>query len=172
MCILLIGGIKIYRTFVLQLEIKQGTLTRCDGEGVKYTETTYGYGVDTTYNVSQNGVYVIKLIGSKGQRVKVDNVTGEGGCSGYSYGVRRFSSGDVLYIRTGEYVSDAVADFASAPSTFLGSGGGGSDIRLNGTDIDKQILVAAGGGGGVCVKYAGYSEFTGISGGDRRRFLW
>jgi hypothetical protein len=40
-------------------------------------------------------------------------------------------------------------DSGSSTADFAGSGGGATDIRLNGESLQNRILVAGGGGGGA-----------------------
>lgn len=86
------------------------------------------------WTVPLSGKYKIESWGAQGDS--------NGGKGGYVSGEIELNKGDKLTIQVGGQNGYNGGGSGSA------SGGGASDVRLNGTDINKRILSAAGGGGG------------------------
>lgn len=86
------------------------------------------------WTVPLSGKYKIESWGAQGDS--------NGGKGGYVSGEIELNKGDTLTIQVGGQNGYNGGGSGSA------SGGGASDVRLNGTDINKRILSAAGGGGG------------------------
>ncbi len=82
----------------------------------------------------------------------------EGGNGGRVQGILAFAPDDILYINVGRAGIDGSLDadgiFVGSGGVFsystcgeAGTGGGASDIRLNGEELDNRVVVAGGGGG-------------------------
>ena len=95
----------------------------------------------------------------------------EGGNGGRVQGTMTFAPDDILYINVGaegihgSIDSDGVSVGSGGVFSYsvcgeAGAGGGASDIRLNGEDLEDRVLVAGGGGG------AGGYDPEPITGGD------
>lgn len=95
----------------------------------------------------------------------------EGGDGGRVQGTMTFAPDDILYINVGaegihgSIDSDGVSVGSGGVFSYsicgeAGTGGGASDIRLNGEDLEDRVLVAGGGGG------AGGYDPEPITGGD------
>ena len=95
-----------------------------------------------------------------GRQINNNSNLGIGGKGGYAEGKMKVSNGDVLYIYVGgegEATDVTLANggfngggcsWGSSASDPAGSGGGASDIRVNGNTYYHRVLVAGGGGGG------------------------
>lgn len=90
-----------------------------------------------TYTIPYTGTYTLTVKGSKGGNYS--SYTGGNGSS--ITGQFELKKGDVLYIYCG-----GIGTNGGATGTYA-SGGGATDIRLNGTALSNRILVAAGGSG-------------------------
>tara|TARA_B110000003_G_C16610278_1_gene519166 strand:+ start:93 stop:1436 length:1344 start_codon:yes stop_codon:yes gene_type:complete len=89
-----------------------------------------------------------------------DQSSALGGSGGRIQGTINFNVGDVLYINVGQAGLDdqsssggvfvgsgGVYSYSTNPAGSSGTGGGASDIRLNGTTLADRIIVGGGGGG-------------------------
>lgn len=91
-------------------------------------------GTQQEWTVPLSGKYKIEAWGAQG--------ASNGGKGGYTSGEIELNQGDKLTIQVGGQNGYNGGGSGSA------SGGGASDVRLNGTDINKRLLSASGGGGG------------------------
>jgi len=115
-----------------------------------------------------NSIYV-KLYGAQGE-----STGGEGGYGGYVYGQIDVTPGQVLYIFIGgegnPWNGGGVPGNGGYETQFRGGWGGGStDIRIGGKELNNRIVVAGGGGGSGgcansdCSKKGGGGGSGGIS---------
>jgi hypothetical protein len=115
----------------------------------------------------------LDVSGSQGGANAANTTTG--GLGGSVYGVLTVTPGDVLNVYVGGmngYNGGGLAGGYVNPNStptcataFAGSGGGGSDIRLNGTALANRIIVGAGGGGGGGDRIQNCGRGTGGGGG-------
>ena len=105
-----------------------------------------------TFTVEYPGNYKIELWGAEGGKYS----TYVGGKGGFTTGEIELVAGETIYV----YVGGAGVT-ATGNSTFTsggyngggsanysaGTGGGATDVRLNGQELTNRIMVAAGGGG-------------------------
>lgn len=117
-----------------------------------FVDVFTSYAVDTTwefnysgtiqnFNVPYKGIYKIEAYGAKGGTAN-NNVIGGNGS--YISGTILFNKNDQLTVTVG---GQNGYNGGGAGNSIYGTGGGASDIRLNGTAITNRILVASGGGG-------------------------
>lgn len=132
--------------------------------------STYKYsGNEQKFVVPISGVYKIEAWGASGggsKRMK--------GLGGYTVGTYELSKGDDILIYVGgegTLGSNAQGGFngggkAGAGDTFLaGSGGGATDVRLNGNELSKRIIVAGGGAGAGSRSDSSFVCYGGTAGG-------
>ena len=140
-------------------------------------DTFFYSGSSVTVNITSAmiiGPTTIDIRGGQGG----DLSPGLGGNGGQVIADMNFTAGDVLTINVGKKGTDAVSSlatvFVGAGGTranigtvggTAGSGGGASDIRLNGTTLSDRIFVAGGGGGCGGVLGASLNSWSGGSGG-------
>src|ERR1041385_8709776 len=95
----------------------------------------------------------IQAYGAQGGNASIG---GTGGLGGYATGTLNVTPGDVLNIYVGGQNGyngggtggqDGNSAFSGPPGNLAPSGGGASDVRLNGTTNANRIIVAGGGGG-------------------------
>lgn len=157
----------LYDKFKNVLDQKVRTVT------VVRTETNITFqGSSETYEVGVTGKYLIKLWGASGGGNS--SMSGKGG---YTEGYVNLNAGDILYFYVGGQgqmsTNGAKAnggfngggDSGVSTSNFAGSGGGATDVRLNGNQLSNRILVAGGGGGAGSVNDSIYYCFGGSGGG-------
>ena len=159
------------------------------------TYIVYNYDKPGMYTliIPSDGEYKLEVLGSCGEGQRSGGYNISGGSGGYSYGNKNFKKGDKIYI----YVGGIGYNGGGGGSTYGRSGGGATDIRINGDSIEDRIIVAGGGGGASgCWGYiyngpyyysgnrgggnisAKYSSGIGgrgndyMSGGGGRRLLW
>lgn len=135
-----------------------------------YNGTTGSDGSVQTLSIPISGRYKLEVWGAQGGYGYNNATTYASGNGGYSYGTATFTKGTTLYvyiggqgiiggttssIKAGGFNGGGASGYNRA-----GSGGGGTDIRVNSTDTLARIIVAGGGGGG-----AYYSKYTGGAGG-------
>jgi hypothetical protein len=133
-------------------------------------ETTFSYtGSAQTFTVP-SGVTSIDfdVIGASGG----NKSTANGGAGGRTQGTIAVTAGHTLYIYVGK---QGITSLDESPDSFsggggvysynsagaAGTGGGASDIRLNGTNLSDRIVVAGGGGGA-----GGTTSSSSYAGGD------
>jgi prepilin-type N-terminal cleavage/methylation domain-containing protein len=123
---------------------------------------TFDYTGDyQTFIIPISGTYKIEIWGAQGgTRSTTPNL---GGAGGYTTGNISFTAGQVIYLYIGQKGIDS-PDWDIDGSTEANSnggyngggngagsrgpgGGGATDIRLGGTNLNDRIIVAAGGGG-------------------------
>lgn len=120
---------------------------------------THPFSVVQQFVVPVTGTYRITAIGAKGGDSGNGNA---GGAGGQAIGERTFQQGDILYVYVGgqgllQYFpgqpggwnggGKAFSTLNSTAAGRPGTGGGASDVRLNGTALTDRIIVGAGGGG-------------------------
>lgn len=91
-----------------------------------------------------------------------------GGLGGTAYGELSVSPGDVLTIYVGGnngYNGGGLAGVSPCTAAIGGSGGGGSDVRLNGNSLANRVIVGGGGGGAGGNRTLGCGRGTGGGGG-------
>lgn len=134
-------------------------------------DTFYYTGSAQTFTIPNCiGPITFDIRGGKGG----DQAAASGGLGGRIEGIMTFNTGDILSLNVGQAGLDnqgtsggvfvnsgGVTSYTSAGVS--GTGGGASDIRLNGTSIADRIIV--GGGGGGAGGNAGQA-LTGGAGGD------
>lgn len=116
-------------------------------------------------NVLSNGWYELECFGAQGGGNN-SNHEGHGGKGGHAKGKIYLNSGDTLYVYVGgeggyggDYNNQTVpggwngggdgGGTTSAHGISGSSGGGATDIRLNGNGLENRIIVAGAGAGGV-----------------------
>lgn len=116
------------------------------------TTQTFNYtGSVQTFTVP-NSVYsiTIEAYGAQGDSIVPGGSPGRGG---YATGILTVAPGNVLNIyvggRTGYNGGGAGGTNGNPAFGYGGSGGGASDVRLNGTALTDRVIVAGGGGGGA-----------------------
>ena len=144
--------------------------------------TSYYYGIDTVCEFQYTGaaqqfvvprgmdsihVQVWGAQGGAGSAIQSSSVNTPGGKGGYSEGTLPVSQGDVLYVYVGG--SGIAVPYAGTSTTVNGgfngggrvatygsggSGGGATDVRVNGSTLYDRVIVA-GGGSGTGWQYAG-----------------
>jgi hypothetical protein len=90
--------------------------------------------------------------------------TSFGGLGGYAKGTTNVIPGQILNVYVGgQGIYQGIGGFngggSSLNSTYGSSGGGATDIRIGGNELENRIIVAGGGGGASCGSY-------GINGGN------
>ncbi len=126
---------------------RDGCAPNCQVEQTIQYEFT---GAVETYLVPP-GVTRVRLfaLGAKGGPDGATDPNGVGGRGGRAQGTLNVVPGDVLYIRVGEAGDAAVPAFNGGSSgTACFTGGGASDVRLNGQGLQDRVIVAGGGGAG------------------------
>lgn len=91
-----------------------------------------------------------------------------GGLGGSSFGVLTVTPGDVLTIYVGGtsgYNGGGLAGTSPCTAAIGGVGGGGSDVRLNGSALANRVIVGGGGGGAGGNRILGCGRGTGGGGG-------
>ena len=120
------------------------------------SETILNYtGAVQNYVVPINGLYKIELWGAQGGTVGEYSVGGKGG---YTVGEINLGQGEFLHAYVGGQGSfsknkSVLGGFNGGGAsgygsdTSGGSGGGATDIRMDGTELSNRIIIAGGGGG-------------------------
>ena len=122
-----------------------------------YTGSSQSFTVPTGVNVINVHAY-----GAEGE----DGGNGDGGLGGYVSAEILVSAGDILNIYVGGAGnSGGYNGGATAQVVLASSGGGATDIRLNGSALSDRIIVAGGGGGGGDNCNGGWVEHGGDGGG-------
>ena len=131
------------------------------------------------------GMYKFECWGAQGGDTKISTVYRLGGRGGYSYGALLLSQKQDLYLYAGGKGTDddgTLGSTAIASGGFNGGGygitwsgtdhggsggGGGTDIRINTTDLKGRCIVAGGGGGSADPHYDNFTPnlITGGYGG-------
>ncbi|HEU4719079.1 MAG TPA: glycine-rich protein, partial [Bacteroidia bacterium] len=120
------------------------------------TTTTFNYtGAVQTFTVPSCVTSItIEAYGAQGSNATTG---GTGGLGGYAVGTMNVLPGDVLYIYVGGQNGyngggtggqDGNSVYSGPPGSLAASGGGASDVRLNGNALTDRVIVAGGGGGG------------------------
>ena len=106
-----------------------------------------------TWTVPVTGTYKLEVWGAQGGY-------SNGGKGGYSVGNMSLNNGQTIYIYVGgqgtssnvnsySYIAGGFNGggslYTNTNGYYIGSGGGGTDIRLNGTALTNRIIVAGGG---------------------------
>lgn len=112
----------------------EGISARAAGTLTKYDYT----GKTEVYVVPEDGLYEANLCGAQGGNFE----TYVGGNGGYVKAILELKKGDTLYINVG-----GQNGYNGGGKGAIATGGGATDIRLNGTELADRILVAGGGGG-------------------------
>jgi hypothetical protein len=139
----------------MKKQLLTGTLLCLSVFGMAQTTLTYNYtGAVQTYTVPACVTSItVQLYGAQGGNAAVG---GTGGLGGYVTGTLAVTPGDVLNIYVGGQNGyngggtggqDGNNTFGGLPGNLAASGGGASDIRLNGTLVTDRVAVAGGGGG-------------------------
>lgn len=124
--------------------------------------TTYNYtGAVQTYTVPEGITSVqVEVWGAQGQELTIEDFDGSvGGLGGYAFGELAVTAGEVLYIYVGGTGTDGAGGFNGGGTGgfgipgdlgggYAGSGGGASDIRQGGSELENRVIVGGGGGGG------------------------
>ena len=110
------------------------------------------------YNIECPGKYKLEVWGAQGG----ESATYSGGKGGYSVGYVKLDTKDKLYISvggkgnsntsgtiTGGYNGGGKLVIPNNCTRQVGTGGGATDIRLNGDSLYHRIIVAGGGGGSL-----------------------
>lgn len=105
-----------------------------------------------TFTVPYTGSYTVELWGAEG------GTSGSGGKGGYVKGTLTLQKGDVVSVYVGGQTGWNGG--GSGHGRASDSGGGATDIRVNGTTLEDRVAVAGGGGG-----WGGKSTTTGGAGG-------
>jgi type II secretory pathway pseudopilin PulG len=160
----------------ITLSVTDDLETRTTNISISVIQTTFEYaftGAVQQFTVAVAGTYQFTVVGAKGGN---DGSNNAGGAGGQAIGQRSLSVGDVLNIYVGGQGAvqssvgqlggwngggNAFSTLTSVQARRPGTGGGASDIRLNGTALANRIIVGAGGGG-AGGRYAGR---TGGAGG-------
>ena len=100
-------------------------------------EYTYT-GKEQTFTAPYKGTYKIEAYGAKGS----DYGEYSGGKGGYAQGQIFLNKGDILYVYVG-----GQNGYNGGGQGEISNGGGSTDIRIDGNEIENRIMVAAGGGG-------------------------
>ena len=128
------------------------------GQTVEFTYT----GAPTSYTVPVTGEYLVEGWGASGGNV-LDYFPTRGGLGGYAAGKLRLTAGEVLYVFVGGKGQDRLGAHAYGSCTHVPGGwngggatrsagnstpgGGATDIRIGGLELQHRVLVAGGGGG-------------------------
>lgn len=130
---------------------------------------TFDYtGSKQEFVVPYTGLYRLEVWGAEGGRRSSSGTSTYGGKGGYSTGEINLKKGEVLNIFVGGDGSSTGKGWngggvAGYPNVY---GGGGTDIRYQGTELNNRIIVAGGGGSvGAANKAGGYG---GGSNGESR----
>ena len=120
------------------------------------SETILNYTGDVqNYVVPINGLYKIEVWGAQGGTV---GEYSQGGKGGYTVGNINLAHGDILHAYVGGQGSfsknkSVLGGFNGGGSsgygsdTSGGSGGGATDVRIDGTGLSNRVIIAGGGGG-------------------------
>ena len=119
------------------------------------------------------GTYFFELWGAQGgNSSNIESEKGKGGKGGYVNAVIRLLSNDIFYLNIGAHGEkpNTASSHSQTEKTFNGggygtnyniksdiprygcSGGGGTDVRYQTSEIERRILVASGGGGASWVQ--------------------
>jgi len=133
--------------------------------------TSYTSAGQSTYTVSQNGLYKIELWGAQGGT----SGSNPGGYGGYTSGLIDLNKDEKLNFYVGGTTSSNVGGYNGGGNSLSGGtvsiyssgGGGATDVRYENSNLSDRIMVA-GGGGGASVNNTSnpYRYAGGISGGD------
>jgi len=120
-------------------------------------------GTQQEFIAPYNGTYQLEVWGAEGGN---RSGTASGGKGGYSCGQINLKKGDILYIYVGGNGNDGKGynGGGQVGSTAV-YGGGGTDIRKDGTELANRIIVA-GGGGSVGASYNAGAYGGGTTGGS------
>jgi len=115
------------------------------------------------YTITASGRYQLEVWGAQGGGNGIGAGLNFGGNGGYSVGTVRLTAGNILYLYAGGRGKESAAvgtisggfnggglvwgGYTSSLITSRGSGGGGTDIRINVDNLNARIIVAGGGGG-------------------------
>ena len=113
-------------------------ITHLEGGGKDTKKFAYTGGVQT-FVAPANGAYTLEVWGAEG------GTSGFGGKGGYSKGTINLTKGQTLYIYVGGQTGFNGGGSGHGRAT--DSGGGGTDIRVNGSALGNRVIVAGGGGG-------------------------
>lgn len=145
---------KIYFTFTLLF-----SFSLLKSQAVFHSDTFYYSGTVNTFIVHEcvDTLYM-KVWGAQGGA----NWVGNTNYGGYSQGYKLVSAGDTFYVYVGEQPSGITGGWnGGGNGETSGKGGGGaSDIRFGGQNLNNRIIVAGGGGG------AGYWSGLHVVGGQ------
>ena len=110
------------------------------------TLITFVYSGSPQSFIVPTGLNLIKVhaYGAEGE----DGDNGAGGLGGYVTAEILVSSGDTLNIFVGSAGNTGGYNGGGSAPIYGGTGGGATDIRMNGSDLSDRIIVAGGGGGG------------------------
>ena len=126
-----------------------------------------------TFAAPQTGTYTLEVWGAQGGT----GYNSVGGKGGYSKGTVTLQQGDILYVQVGGKGTDSGTSYSRAIKnggyngggngavsqyqeydssisgyisyyTFIGAGGGGTDIRIGQNSLYSRVIVAGGGSGG------------------------
>lgn len=107
-------------------------------------------GAATNYAAPMSGTYLLQVWGAQGG-TKTSGTLDANAKGGYSVGTVTLAVGDTLQINVGcSGGSTGAGGWNGGGAGFSnesGSGGGATDIRINGTSLTNRIIVAGGGGG-------------------------
>ena len=135
-----------------------------------------------SWNAPRSDTYTLEVWGAQGGNAGYNGtISTYGGLGGFSSGTISLTANQTVYIYVGAQgtggagtgLSDSMAGgyngggygYNGASSSYRGSGGGGgSDIRIGGTELSNRVIIAGGGGGGVGNNPYG-TNYPGIGGG-------
>lgn len=137
-----------------------------------YKDFGYTGGVQS-YTVPADGVYKLEVWGAQGGK--------SGGYGGYSYGYKRLSAGNTIYVVVGGYGGKYGGYNGGGNSTTGGcsdcAGGGGGATHIATTNrgtlssynsYRSEVLIVAGGGGGTSESGIAGGTGGGTNGGDAK----
>jgi hypothetical protein len=131
-------------TRVIKLPERSGTIAlevQADNEPIGKRYKTYLFTGQQQQFVVPTGVYQLRLDLWGAQGGQVAAYGGQGGLGGFVSVVLECNPGDVLYIYVG-----GNNGWNGGGNGALANGGGATDIRKNGVNLNNRIVVAGGGG--------------------------
>ena len=124
------------------------------------------------------GIYLLEVWGAKGGDGHYGDTLKPGGNGGYSKGVLKINKTTKIFIYLGgkgQSIQDPIKilggyngggyNYDVNTQGKKSSGGGGTDIRINGNSLYHRVIVAGGGGGGNAGSSYGYAD-GGAGGGE------
>jgi hypothetical protein len=149
----------------------------CPSENIQYNDEESCFGQYIAFNVGNHFLIVpegidkifVKSHGAAGGNISGNNPYGTSSGNGAKIqGTLNVLPGDSVYVNVGSidgFNGGGQPGEGSLTGNYAASGGGASDLRINGNTLDHRVLIAGGGGGGSIGGSGGDAGLNGLSGG-------